>query len=238
MNYQLDTPQEFNDIDTFIRALAKDDCATMTIGMEREVVKVKKWVDIQTVVSDSDKSLFQKITDITKNIIGGKRIQEKEEVNIRHTTTVLRIEDVLVPVAARNNIQKEPWIGYFDYKTFSQMQSMNAGREYYVNLELEKLQKKETKTTQQNQTKKNEDDAQLRVRDDGSRLANCVLYIKEDINGTGELEDMILVFHYDSGTFLRLQYNQFFHGKRSMVSGSALPDRAITGCATRHTVCA
>ena len=225
LNYQLDTPQEFNDIDTFIRALAKDDCATMTIGMEREVVKVKKWVDIQTVVSDSDKSLFQKITDITKNIIGGKRIQEKEEVNIRHTTTVLRIEDVLVPVAARNNIQKEPWIGYFDYKTFSQMQSMNAGREYYVNLELEKLQKKETKTTQQNQTKKNEDDAQLRVRDDGSRLANCVLYIKEDINGTGELEDMILVFHYDSGTFLRLQYNQFFHGKRSMVSGSALPDR-------------
>ena len=43
LNYQLDTPQEFNDIDTFIRALAKDDCATMTIGMEREEVKVKKW---------------------------------------------------------------------------------------------------------------------------------------------------------------------------------------------------
>lgn len=224
-NYQLDTPEEFSTVDTFIRAIAKDDTAVMTISMEREVRTVKSWVDVASIMSDPDKSLLKKVGDVTKNIIGRFKVDVKKEVTIRHTSTVLRIEDILLPLGAKNNIQKEPWIGYFDYKTFDQLKNMNSGQEYYVNLEEEKFKKAQVKTTQQNQTKKNEEDAKLQVRDDGSRLANCVLYIKDDINKTGELEDLILIFHYDSKTFLRLQYNQLFHGKRSMVGASAIPDR-------------
>ena len=224
-NYQLDNPQEFNDIDTYIRALAKDDTAVMTLGMEREVVNVKKWVNIKAILADKGKNLAQKAAAVVKNIVGRYEIDEKKVVTIRHTTTVLRIEDVIVPVGAKNNIQKEPFVGYFDYKTFDQLKAMNTGRQYYVNLDDENFKTKQTKTTEQDSTKKNEQDAKIEVKDTGSRLKNCVLYIKEDIDNDGELEGLIMVYHFDSKTFLRLQYNQSFHGKRSMLATSSIPNR-------------
>ena len=224
INYVVRTAEEFKTSDTFVRAFATDDTAIMAVGMEREVITVKQWVKAKDILNDQSMNVLQKAVEVAKNMFGDYKIKEKQVVNIKHKVNVLRKEDVIVPANARDNFETMHFCGYFYYPTLDEVKAKNSGGvEYYKNVDL--LKGKENKQEEKNDVKKTETDTKIGAKNTVPELQLVVLHVKEDINKTGTLEPLILIFEYKTKIFLRAQYNQYFHGKRNLLAASALPDR-------------
>ena len=223
LNAVVDNDEEFKFTDEFVRALATDDTAVALIDIDREVITKKKWVSIESILADANKGVMEKITDIAKNIFGGYKIREYQEVTVKHYPRVIKAEDVIVPSNGTSNINRNSFMGYFFYPTLDDLKARNAKREFYKNLD--KLEGKETIPTEDNEQKKDEQDDKKQVKNEVAALKPVVIFAKEDMNKDGEYKEIVLIFNYPTKIFLRCQYSQFFYGKRPMINCSALPDR-------------
>ena len=217
VNYIIDTEEEYKFTDEEVRTMINDDCVTSVMNMERNERTVKKWQNL---------GVLTKVINTVVNVIGNYKLIEKKEVQIRHVSKVIKIEDVIAPSNATNNIQNLPYFGYFFFPVLDELKdtnSKNPDKPYYVNLD--KFEKKTEIEATKDETKEAEKDSKVQVENVVASFKVAVLCIKEDINKDGALEDLILIFNYPTKTFLRMQYNQFFDGKRPFNYACANPDR-------------
>lgn len=214
-------PEEFKNIDKLIYRFVHDETCVMLQTIELCDKPVLKWIP-KTGIS----GVIGKVADYATSLVGAKtdfgyELIKEHNTYVKPKTVVYDPYDVIVPVGATDDIDKNEFIAFVDWKTIEDLKEKNFYvKNYYKNLsELEKYSPTEERPEGQEQVNQIANIS----GDNISAYPIICLYGKYDISGTGERKNIFLVFDYESAIFLRCSYVQTFHGGLPAISGSMIP---------------
>jgi hypothetical protein len=117
------------------------------------------------------------------------------------------------------DIQRAPWVGKTFSKTVGELRAAQRMGKYYGVERIEGFLRTKRDDEVENTTEEIYGDKELQAE----RVEIFEIYLKYDVDGDGQNEDIRVYFHRDSGTFIGRQFNPFNHKKRPFVKLGYFP---------------